>query len=120
VERQRVEPVEAVGPRRLGYRVERVGGQLRRQARRLENAGDRGIDGLRRLVAVDRLQELPEDARIAQRAVTVGGSERMARDERVEIVPGRLRIEAARKLDGAQDLGRERAAEAAELVFQEA
>ena len=52
--------------------------------------------------------------------MAVGGSERMTRDQRIEIVRAGLRVEAPRELDRAEDLRRKRAPQAGELVLEKA
>ena len=80
VERQRIEPVEQVDARRFRHRVQRVGRQLRRQAGRSQHAPGGGLDRLRRQIAIERLHERPQHARVAQRAVaSVDGRARGAR-----------------------------------------
>ncbi len=76
VERQRIEAVEEVDAGRLGQRVDRVGRELRRQARRPQHAPRGLLDRLGRKVAVERLHERPEHARVAERAMAPvdGGS----------------------------------------------
>ena len=120
VERLCVEPVEAVYPRSLGDRVERVGRELRRKGRPLEDALHRSIDLGFGLVAIQRLHKFPQDARVSQRAVAVGAGERMPRDHRVEIVRAHIGVEPARELHGAKDLRRKRAPEAGEFVLEKA
>ncbi len=71
VERQRVQAVEAVHARGFRNRIESVRRELRRKARRLERAANRGFDVVERPVAIDRLHERPQDARVAERAVTM-------------------------------------------------
>src|SRR5205814_10067146 len=82
VQRQRIQAVEAIYARCFGNMQKRVRRQLRWQAGCLEHACDRSVDFFRRLVAIQRLDELPEDAGIAECAMTVSGMQRVPRDER--------------------------------------
>src|SRR4051794_27822026 len=102
VERQRVQAVEAVDARAFGDVLERVGRELRRQARRLENARNRGIDLVGGTRAIKHLHELPQEACVAESPVPIGAIELMTLDKAVEVVARSLGIKAPRQLDRAQ------------------
>ncbi len=120
VEGQRVEAVEEVDARRFGQAVEDVGCELRWQARRLQHALGGGFDRLRGEVAVERLHERPQHARVAQCAVPSGDGQCMPRDDAVEIVPRLVRKQPPRQSHRAQDARRERALSPRERVLEEA
>ncbi len=128
VDRQLVHAVEAVDAGPFGQSLERVGSELRRKARRLEEPAHRGRDLLDVALAVDRLHEAPDRARVAERGMAAGSrgggrSDRflqpVPRDHRVQPVPHRFGIEAARQAHGAQHVRAEGDLEAAEFVLEE-
>src|SRR5207237_2292810 len=122
VERHAVDAVEAIDAGALGQSFERVGRELRRQARNLEEPAHHRRDLLRIAIAIDRLHETPDGARVAQGRMAAGARRRLQRvwprsavigktwsrsavigkksllqpvasDERVEAVAGRLGIQ---------------------------
>ena len=96
VERQRVQSVEQIDAGRLRQRIERVGGELRRQARGFEHALCGLGDRVGREIAVERLHERPQDARVAKRAMAMPSTgQRVALDHAIEVVPRRRRETAA-------------------------
>ena len=129
VDRKVVHAVETIDAGAFGQSLERVGCELRRQARDLEEPLHRGLDLVGFALAVEHLDEAPHRARIAQRGMAPGAHravrrdrvlQPVTRDERVQPVADGLRIELARQAHGAQHVRRELHLQAAELVLDEA
>ena len=119
VERQGIVAVEKVDAGRLRQLVERIGSKLRRQARDAQDALSRRLDRCRIEIAIEHLHECPNGACVAQRTMTIGNGQAVARNHGIEAVTLRIGKQAPRQFDRAQDVRRERAFEPRELVFEE-
>src|SRR5438552_10528974 len=120
VQGKRVQSVEQIDAGRFGQRVERVGRELRRQARDSQHALGGLGDHLRREVAVEHLHECPQHTRIAQRAMPAVDRQRVALDHAVEVVSRSIRKHPSRKLDRAKHARGEAPALARERVRRDA
>ena len=112
--------VEAIDARGLGQFV----GERRRQLRRQHGAARHVLEGafdLRgRPARTQTAPELPQRHCVRQRAMARGARQVVIGDQRVEIVPRELRIEAPRQLHRAREARVEGAPEARELPPHEA
>lgn len=120
VEQGVVFAIKEVDAGRLGHVVEGVLRQLGRQA----GAFELQLDGIEQVlvveVAAQGLPELPDEVGVGERAVAVVGHQVVARDQGVEAVFVVLGKERARQAHGAEHVGLEACAQAAELLAHEA
>src|SRR6516225_5315518 len=118
VERQRVEPVEEIDAGRLREDVDRVRSELRRQARRAQHAAGGLLDRLRGEIAVQRANERPQHASIAERTVSPIDREPVAGDHAVEAVTRLAGKEPARETHGAKYPRAESALQSGERMLE--
>ena len=120
IERQRVLAVKQVDAGRFRQRIERVFGQLRRQARDAQRllCGDLNRVGLK--VAIQRLHKFPNRPRVGERAMAIGHWKVVAFDQGVEVVSLHIGKQSARQLHRTQHARRKAPLETRELVLEEA
>ena len=112
--------VKRIHARRFRKALWQIGGQAGRQLRLLQLVCNRPIDCGVLEIPVYKLREVPQHARVGQRAVPALAEKAVALDQAVQVVPSLLRIKGAREPHGAQHIRGVLQSDAAEFILQEA